>query len=113
DGGARRPARSQGRSGRLGRAHPVRRNAQLRAARAREPASLSRPLRSQTGGGAGFRSAGRRKACSCAGLCRSATAALIHVRRVNQNRRSKLGALPPPCGGGWGGGREVRRKPII
>ena len=41
----RRSARSQGRSDRLGRAHPVLGDAQLRAARAGEHAGLSRALR--------------------------------------------------------------------
>ena len=41
----RRSARSGRRSDRLGRAHPVLRDAQLRAARAREHAGLSRPAR--------------------------------------------------------------------
>src|SRR5262245_51336906 len=40
-----RPARSEGRSDRLGRTHPVLRDAQLRPARAGKPASLSRALR--------------------------------------------------------------------
>ena len=44
---ARRSARSQGRCGRLGRAHPVRRDAQLRAACHGEPAGLLRALRRQ------------------------------------------------------------------
>ena len=46
-GAAWRSARSQGRCGRLGRAHPVRRDAQLRAACHGEPAGLLRPLRRQ------------------------------------------------------------------
>ena len=41
----RRPARPEGRSGRLGRAHPVLRDAQLRPARDGEHAGLSHPLR--------------------------------------------------------------------
>ena len=45
DGAARRSARSQGRCGRLGRAHPVLRDAQLRPARHGEPAGLPRALR--------------------------------------------------------------------
>ena len=40
-----RSARSQGRSGRLGRAHPDRRDPQLRPAHHGEPAGLSRPVR--------------------------------------------------------------------
>ena len=44
---ARRSARSQGRCGRLGRAHSIRRDAQLRAACHGEPAGLLRALRRQ------------------------------------------------------------------
>ena len=46
-GQLRRSARSQGRSDRLGRAHPVLGDAQLRAARDGKRAGLSRPLRRQ------------------------------------------------------------------
>ena len=45
------PARSEGRSDRLGRAHPVLGDAQLRAARDGEHAGLSRPLRRQPAAG--------------------------------------------------------------
>ena len=48
DRAVRRSARSEGRSGRLGRAHPVLGDAQLRAARDGEPAGLSRPLRQRS-----------------------------------------------------------------
>ena len=41
----RRPAHRRGRPGRLGRAHPVRRDARLRRARQREHRRLPRPLR--------------------------------------------------------------------
>ena len=49
-GQLRRSARSQGRSDRLGGAHPVLGDAQLRAARDGERAGLSRPLRRQLRG---------------------------------------------------------------
>ena len=58
----RRSARSQGRSDRLGRAHPVLRDAQLRPARDGERAGLSRPLRRQLPAADRGRPAARREA---------------------------------------------------
>ena len=57
----RRPARSQGRSDRLGRAHPVLGDAQLRPARHGEHAGLSRPLRRRLAAADRGRPAPRRK----------------------------------------------------
>src|SRR5262245_38899109 len=58
----RRPARPEGRSDRLDRTHPVLRDAQLRPARARKPASLSRSLRRRLAAAHRGRSAPRRGA---------------------------------------------------
>ena len=108
----RRPARSQGRSDRLGGAHPVLGDAQLRAARHGERAGLSPPLRRQLPPADRGRSAPRQRSQ----LIR--TADLGHSRvRAHRSRWPRLAFSCKMTGlriGQWGrkvhGGQRHRRR---